>query len=133
MKSIFNPGDKKVYEHVVLQSDIASFSAGVVHPVYATFAIARDAEWSSRLFVIDMKDENEEGIGTFVHVEHLSPAFVGDRVIFEATISAVHKNNIECSFTATCDGRLIAKGKTGQKVLLKSAIENIFKGYKKGE
>jgi predicted thioesterase len=127
VKNIFKQGDKKLFEHIVQQSDIASFKTETVHPVYATFAIARDAEWSSRLFVIEMKEENEEGIGTFVHVEHLSPAFVGDKIIFEATIIEVFKNSVECSFTATCSGRLIAKGKTGQKILPKSSIENIFK------
>ncbi len=51
------------------------FFAGLVHPVYATFCIARDAEWSGRLFVIDLCDDDEEGIGTSIKVDHQAPAF----------------------------------------------------------
>jgi hypothetical protein len=36
-----------------------------VHPVMATFSITRDAEWAGRIFVLAMKEEHEEGIGTF--------------------------------------------------------------------
>ena len=105
--------------------DTATFESGTVHPVYATFAMARDAEWSSRLFVLEMKEAGEEGIGTFINVKHISPAMQGDSVLFEAVIDELTGNTINCSFTATVKGRLVAEGRTGQKILKKEKIHTI--------
>ena len=63
MKNLYKIGDQKIFEKTVGAQDIAEFESGTVHNVYATFALGRDAEWSSRLFVLDMKDADEEGIG----------------------------------------------------------------------
>lgn len=131
VKSIFKVGDTKHYERTVTESDVATFDSGNVHPVYATFALTRDAEWSSRLFVLEMKEEHEEGIGTFVNIKHISPAFVGDVVKFEAVIDELQGNEINCSIKAYCGNRLIAEGRTGQKILLKEKIEEIFERLKK--
>ncbi len=126
MKSIFKVGDTKVFERLVRLEDTAAFEAGAVHPVYATFALARDAEWCSRLFVLEIKEANEEGIGTFINVKHLSPAFTGDNVLFAAQIDELKGNEVNCSFTAKVGERLIAEGRTGQKILTKEKIEKLF-------
>ncbi|MBK8658926.1 MAG: hypothetical protein IPN22_08660 [Bacteroidetes bacterium] len=128
MKSIFKAGDTKTFERTVRPEDSASFEGTHVHPVYATFGLTRDAEWCSRLFVLEMKEENEEGIGTFVDVKHLSPALIGETVRFEATIEEISGNAVNCSFIARVNDRTIATGKTGQKVLLKSKLEELFNG-----
>jgi len=131
MKTIFKIGDTKIFERTARNEDTAFFESGEVHAVYATFALTRDAEWCSRLFVLDMKDENEEGIGTFVEVKHLSPALVGDTVIFKAVIDELRGNVINCSFTASVGNRLIAEGRTGQKILTRSKLEQLFSELKK--
>ncbi len=110
--------------------DTATFESGEVHPVYATFAIARDAEWCSRLFVLDMKDENEEGIGTFVEIKHHAPAFIGEEVLFEATVDELSHNAINCSIKASAGNRVVATGRTGQKVLLKTKLEQHFEAVR---
>jgi fluoroacetyl-CoA thioesterase len=130
VNSIFKIGDSKIFIHKVEAKDTATFESGEVHPVYATFAIARDAEWSSRLFVLDMKDENEEGIGTFVEVKHHAPAFIGEEVLFEATVDELTHNAINCSIKASVGNRLIATGRTGQKVLSKIKLEQHFQTIK---
>ncbi len=126
MKSIFKIGDQQNYELIVGINDTATFYSGNVHPVYATFALGRDAEWCCRLFVIAMKDADEEGIGTFIHVEHVSPAMVNDTVNFVAEIVKMEGHEIICSFEAKVGDRLIAKGQTGQKILKKEKLENLF-------
>ena len=131
VKAIFKNGDKKIFERLVRQEDTAAFESGAVHPVYATFALTRDAEWSSRLFVLEMKEDNEEGIGTFVNVKHVSPAFIGDKVLFEAVIDELKGNEVNCLFTAKVNERIIAVGRTGQKILMKEKIERLFEGLKK--
>ena len=130
MKNIFQIGDRKTFERIVSSEDLAAFESGTVHKVYATFALTRDAEWCSRLFVLEMKEENEEGIGTFVNVKHISPALVGDKVLFEAEIDELKGNEVNCAFTAKVKERLIAEGRTGQKILLKEKIEKLFSELK---
>ncbi len=126
MISKFKIGDKKIFSHVVVNADAATFSSGNVHPVYSTFALARDAEWCCRLFVLDMKELDEEGIGTFISVQHQSPALIGQEVRFEATLKAIDKNNVVCNFIAKVGERIIATGEQGQKILKKKRIEKLF-------
>jgi len=126
LKKIFNIGDIKDFTRKVTDLDIASFDSGEVHPVLATFALGRDAEWVCRLFVLEMKDEDEEGIGTFLEIIHQSPAFVGDTVKYSATFDENLGNSVICSFIAEVDNRLIAKGRTKQKILKKEKINQLF-------
>jgi fluoroacetyl-CoA thioesterase len=126
VKSIFKVGDKKKFRRTVRPEDTAAFESGEVHPVYATFALARDAEWCSRLFVLEMKEAHEEGIGTFVNIRHLSPALTGQEVIFEATIEELKGNEVNCYFTAKVGERIIAEGKTGQKILNREKLDSLF-------
>ncbi len=130
MKNIFHSGDIKEYHKTVTIEDVAAFGSGLVHPVYATFALARDAEWTCRLFVLEMTDEDEEGIGTFVHVNHQAPALTHDTVIFVATVEKILGNEIICSFEAKVGDRLIATGKQGQKILKKEKLEKLFSGIR---
>lgn len=132
MKQIFSPGSEKSFTKVVRPEDVAAFDSGTVHELYATFAIARDAEWTGRLFVLEMKDEDEEGIGTFVQVNHHAPALVGESVTFEAIIDELHKNIIACTFAAYVGQRLIASGRTGQKILKKDRLNSILTELGKG-
>ncbi len=125
MKDIYKIGDKKVYRHTVDETDVAEFESGMVHPFYATFALGRDAEWSGRLFVLDLLEEDEEGIGTFLNVKHVSPALVGQSVEFVATIIEKNGAKMACSFEAKVGERLIATGSTGQMILKKSQVAKI--------
>ncbi len=126
MKLIFKPGDKKVYTKNVSEADVAAFHGEVLHPVYSTFALARDFEWSSRLFFIEMKENDEEGVGTFLTIEHKNPARVGDEVSITATIESIRNNELICNIEAVCGARLIASGKTGQKMLKKEKLSSLF-------
>jgi fluoroacetyl-CoA thioesterase len=131
MQTIFKKGDTKTFKKIVQQNEIASFETGMVHEVYSTFSIAKDAEWSGRLFVLEMKEEGEEGIGTHIHVNHQSPAFVGDEIVFVATfVEVTDKGEIVNTFEAQCNDRIIATGQQGQRILKKDKIDSIFKKFK---
>ena len=122
----FKVGDELSFSHVVVQDDIARFEIGTVHPVYSTFALTRDAEWSGRLFVLKMKEEDEEGIGTGIQLMHQSPALIGHEVIYTATLIEVNKNEVVTEFIARVGERTIATGKQWQKILKKERLEKIF-------
>jgi predicted thioesterase len=127
MKNIFKKGDTKSYSKVIQPNEIAQFESGTVHDVYSTFSIAKDAEWSGRLFVLEMKEEGEEGIGTSISVEHKGPAFVGQEVTFISTFQEINeKKEIITSFQAFVGNRLIAQGLQGQRILPKVKIDAIF-------
>ena len=127
MKNPFQPGDIKQYEREVRSEDIASFDSGTVHAVYSTFALCRDAEWSGRLFVLEMKEEDEEGIGTRLEVVHRAPAFVGQVVRFESRFVEIREQGeILTRFQVWQGDRLIAEGLQGQKILPKQKLEQLF-------
>ena len=127
MKTVFKPGDKKQFRKVILASDEAAFHNETVHHVYATFSLARDAEWTTRQFVLEMKDDDEEGVGTFLSVEHKNPAFTGEEIIFTAWVDHIERNELICFYEAKVGDRLIALGRTGQKILKKEKLAELFK------
>jgi len=127
MKNPFHPGDQKTFEREVRLEDTAVFDSGPVHPVYATFALARDAEWACRLFVLEMKAPDEEGIGTMISVQHVSPAPLGATITFEATVKSIRGNELICSYEAKIGDRLIAQGEQGQKILKKATLKRLFR------
>lgn len=133
MKDLFKKGDNKTYHKTVTEADVAAFHGKIVHPVCSTFALAREMEYSSRLFVLEMRSEDEEGIGTFITIDHNSPAFVGEELEIEATIKELNGSEIICAIEVKVGDRLIATGETGQKVLLKDKLERYFAQLKKHE
>lgn len=125
MKNIFEVGNQITFVHVVDQADLATFETGNVHPFYSTFALGRDAEWACRQFVLQMKEADEEGIGTFLNIRHKSPAMLGDTVEFIATVSVLEGHQIDCSFVARVGDRIVAEGEQGQKILKKEKLERL--------
>lgn len=130
MKQDFSIGSHKTFIHLVNTADVAAFETGVVHPVYSTFALARDAEWSGRLFVLEMKEDGEEGIGTGITISHISPALLGQEVVFTATLKEVNGNEVVTAYSATVGNRLIAEGTQWQKIVKKEKLEKLFASLK---
>lgn len=126
MKYVFNKGDQKVYTKTITVDDLASFHGELLHDVYSTFALARDFEWSSRLFFLEMKEADEEGVGTFLQIDHKGPAFVNEEVVVTATVEIVNGTELTCHIEARVGDRLIASGKTGQKMLKRDKLKRIF-------
>jgi len=130
MKGLFKVGDKKTHKKVVETVDLATFGDGILHPVCSTFVLAREIEWASRLFVLEMIEDDEEGIGTKLEINHLSPALVAEELVLEARIKSIAAHEIICNIDVTVDGRFIAKGVTGQKILKKTKIEDLISNIK---
>ncbi|MEM6346891.1 MAG: hypothetical protein AAF927_23585 [Bacteroidota bacterium] len=123
MKNPFQIGDQKVFKVRVSEEMFARFDAGEVHPVYSTFYLCKHAEWAGRLFVLDMLEAGEEGIGTQVSIEHIGPAVLGDEVEIIARFLGLKGRVVDCAFEARVAERLIAKGKTGQKIIKKARFD----------
>jgi fluoroacetyl-CoA thioesterase len=127
MKQVFKAGDIKVYKTVVKEADVATFHGTVVHNVCSTFALARDVEWTTRQFVLAMKEADEEGVGTYLQIAHKGPAFVGEEIIFTGKFENMTGHELICSFEARVGDRIVARGKTGQKILKRETINAIFR------
>ncbi|MBM3936672.1 MAG: hypothetical protein FJ343_05935 [Sphingomonadales bacterium] len=116
MISKFKPGDRLKTSFVVQPEDWASFHGQTVHEVCSTYAMAREAEWVCRQFVLQMREAHEEGIGHGLTIQHRSPALVGQVVGLEATLVAVEGVAVECSWEARVGERLVAYGTCSQTV-----------------
>ncbi|MEY2870608.1 MAG: hypothetical protein RLZZ146_531 [Bacteroidota bacterium] len=126
MKLVCAVGDVRKITKVVTDADLATFETGNVHPFYATFALGRDVEWACRQFVLEMKEADEEGIGTFLNITHKSPAMLGDTVEIKATLTELHGNTVNCSFEVLVSDRLVAEGTQGQKILKKEKVDRLI-------
>ena len=78
---------------------------GRVHPVYATYTMAKHFEEAGRKLLLPHLEDGEEGLGSSVSVEHLAPSWVGDRLTIEARCVDVRGNRLTCACTATDDRR----------------------------
>lgn len=126
MKLRFKIGEAISFKHVVATDDLATFTTGNVHNVCSTFALAKYIEWTSRLFVLKHKFEDEEGIGTFLKIKHVSPAFKGQEMEFIATIRQVISNELICDVKVCVGKRVVAEASTGQKMIKKDKLKSIF-------
>lgn len=127
MKNLPQIGESRVFRKTVTEADVAAFHGEVLHAVYSTFAMARDMEWSSRLFFIEMKEGDEEGVGTHLSIDHLGPAFVGDELEITAKVVRLNGNELICDIEVRAGDRLVATGKTGQRMLKREKLDSIFK------
>jgi predicted thioesterase len=127
MKNNLKPGDITEYCWVVKPGDVAAFDGQVVHEVCSTFSLAREIEWTTRQFVIKARDADEEGIGTHISIDHQGPAFVGEEILIRGRVEKIDGHHLFCAFEAFAGSRLVAVGKTGQKILKKEKINKLFK------
>jgi fluoroacetyl-CoA thioesterase len=126
MKHTCLPGQVRHFEKRVEPADLARFEEGLVHAVCATFALAQAAEWACRLFVLDLKEADEEGVGTWLTLNHKKPAFPGETILITATLESIVGNQVRCSFVARVGNRLVATGETGQKILKKEKLKKLL-------
>jgi fluoroacetyl-CoA thioesterase len=100
---------------------------GKVHPVYATYTMAKHFEEAGRKLLLRHLDDGEDGLGHSVMVEHLAPSWVGDRLTIESRCTEVRGNRIMCACTATDgDGREVGTGSTVQVVLPRAVLDDVL-------
>ena len=129
MTNPFQPGDVKTHRYTVRPEDFADFgpaAGGLVHQVLSTFALGREMEWAARRFVLEMKEADEEGIGTALSIEHHAPAFAGETLVLTATFEALDGANLRCAVEARVGPRLVATGHTGQRIVARARLAARF-------
>jgi len=129
MTNPFQPSATKTHTYLVQPQDFADFGSiagGLVHQVLSTFALGREMEWVARLFVLEMKDADEEGIGTELAIRHYAPAFGGETVVLTATFDALDGPALRCAVEARVGARLVATGHTGQRIVSRAWLAARF-------
>ncbi|MGY1726465.1 thioesterase family protein [Geodermatophilus sp. SYSU D01062] len=117
-------GETAVLDVVVTAAMTVDFDElGPVHPVYATYAMAKHFEEAGRKLLLGHLEPGEAGVGTAVAVEHRAPAWVGDHVRVTARATGVRGNRLTCACRAVdAAGRELGRGTTEQAVLTEEAL-----------
>jgi fluoroacetyl-CoA thioesterase len=96
---------------------------GPVHPVYATYSMAKHFEEAGRKLLLRHLEPGEAGIGSSLSVEHLAPSRIGDAVRVTARCAGMRGNRLTCECAAVdARGRLLGRGTTVQVVLSEAAL-----------
>lgn len=91
---------------------------GQVHPVYATYSMAKHFEEAGRKLLVQHLEAGEAGIGTAVSVEHRAPSWVGDAIRVTARCVEARSDRLTCECWATDSyGRDLGRGTTVQAIL----------------
>ncbi|WP_375436693.1 thioesterase family protein [uncultured Hymenobacter sp.] len=126
MHNPFQPGDQQLYSFVVRPQDFAVLHGKLIHPVLSTFALGQALESSSRQFVELMLEKGETGIGTKLTIEHRAPAFEGETVEIQAIFERLKGAELTCHVEAHVGKRLVATGRTGQRIVSAARLQAHF-------
>ena len=100
---------------------------GKLHPVYATYWMAKHMELAGRMIILPFLEAGEEGIGSAVNVNHLASALPGMKIKVVAEHTRTEGNRIFASLKVWNSlGDLIGEGTTEQVFMPKAKIERIF-------
>lgn len=104
---------------------------GAVHPVYATYWLARHFEEAGRKIILPFLEDGEGGIGTQVEVTHTASALPGMTVTVTATFNRMEGRRIYCDLRAVSElGDEIGRGTTTQMVLPQARIDANFEALR---
>lgn len=100
---------------------------GRLHPVYATYWMAKHFEEAGRKIILPFLEDGEGGIGTQVDVTHTASALPGMTVTVTATFDRMEGRRIVARMRAVNElGDEIGFGSTTQMVLPQSRIDAGF-------
>ena len=118
-------GETAVLEVVVTDGHTVDFDEmGRVHPVYATYTMAKHFEEAGRKLLVPHLEPGEAGIGRSVSVEHLAPSWVGDALTVTARCVDVTRTRLTCEVEAVDSyGRRLGHGTTVQSILPAAVLE----------
>ena len=128
MRQGLEPGISADLDVTVAESMTAVLEGREIHRLYATFWMAYHFEVAARRVLEPFLDPDEEGIGYRVEVEHLTPVPVGAELSFRATFTGFQGREMMCDLEARWRGDLVGRGRQGQRILARSALEARLEG-----
>jgi fluoroacetyl-CoA thioesterase len=121
-------GEQAVLEVLVTPAMTVKFGElGELHPVYATYELARHFEEVGRKLLLPHLEDGEDGLGTALSVRHLRSALPGMRVTLSATVQQVEGRRLTVGIEAVSElGEVVATGSTEQYVSTSQRIQAGF-------
>ncbi len=117
------------HPYTVTEADYPVFDGHTIHPVCSSYVLAREFEWAGRRVYLSARPEGSEAFGTEVVIEHKSPAFLGEEITIRATPSGYERGFLYVDCIAQVGDRLIATGRTGQKVTSTEKVAALFRTH----
>jgi fluoroacetyl-CoA thioesterase len=121
-------GEQAVLEvRVTPEMTVRFGELGELHPVCATYELARHFEEVGRKLLLPHLEDGEDGLGTEIRVRHLRSALPGMWVTLSATVTRVEGRRLTVEIEAVSElGDVVATGSTEQCV---SSAERIQAGF----
>lgn len=95
----------------VLSHQLANYVGSGSLPVLSTPWLVAFVENAAVRFLRDQLEDNETTVGAHVELDHLAPSLEGEDIIVNIELAQHKKRFYEFSFEATCQGKLIGKGR----------------------
>jgi predicted thioesterase len=134
MRAGLVPGLSAEIEVTVTDAMVARFDElGLVHPVYATWMMAKHMEEASRKVILPFLEEDEDAVGHAIDVAHLAPTAVGERVRVRATLERVDGRRIHCALEAGNQRERIGTGRNVQVVVSRHRLRERYRAIGAGE
>jgi fluoroacetyl-CoA thioesterase len=126
MKPGLVKGHTATLEVMVTPSMFAQFEGRIVHPTYSTVSMVYHMEWASRQIILPFLEEEEEGMGAAVSVQHLAPAPEGSQLRIIAELINYERNIVVTKVSVLHDTELVGTGEVKQVLLPKEKIEKML-------
>lgn len=127
MRSGLEPGSQSEITFTVTADMCPAFDGEIVHQVCSTWSIVHYMELAGRKVLLPYLEAHEEGVGSHVSCDHLGPAPVDTSVRVIATAARVSERELVCDCVAFRGEKLIASGKTVQRVFPRTVLERILR------
>ncbi|MEE3001744.1 MAG: hotdog domain-containing protein [Planctomycetota bacterium] len=119
-------GNTAEIEVEVTEDMCPAFDGVVVHRVYSTWSMAHHMELAARKVLSPHLDEQEEGIGSHLSIDHMAPCPVGCTVRVHAEAVELEDTTLVCTVSAWHGEQLLGKGTQVQRVLPKETLARLI-------
>ncbi len=126
MKPSLKVGNTAEVTALVTNGMCPAFDGLIVHRLYSTWSMAHHMELAARKVLTPHLDEDEEGIGSSLSIEHLAPTPVGHTVRVVAEAIEVDATTVVCALTAYDGDRIVGRGRQVQRVLPKRKLKALI-------
>jgi predicted thioesterase len=130
MKPSLKIGNTAEVVITVTEDMCPAFDDVVVHHVYSTWSMAHHMELAARMVLAPHLEDHEEGIGSHLSIDHVSPAPLGHTVRTIATATELHGSTLVCSVIAYDGERIVGRGKQVQRILPRATLHALIERAK---
>ena len=120
-------GTEVELEFTVTPEMCPAYDDEIVHEVCSTWEIVHYMEMAGRKMLLGYLEVDEEGVGSHASCDHVGPALVGSTVRVAARATRVSDRELTCECAAYCGQRLVATGRTVQKIFPRNVLERILR------